>query len=256
MKNFKEITTKTLLLILFIIIFIIEAKAQKHDFYVNFDCSLSSFQAKTIPDYFRNIPVYKGDGGSTGLISRSQFEFLIMPSLDIGAQFNLENNCAFHFGFVFGASGDSEARNYTNAPGTNQRGNGAALTFSGISIQGPMTLLGAKPIVPFFFVTPKIAFEFPLSKKNYYPRISIDASYQLLTAINGWDRYNSNECNDFRTLAHVIPLGISYNIGFNDSGSFSTIGVGLKYFLNFQTSYGKEFGANIYPVGIFLNAGI
>ena len=210
-----------------------------------------------MPDYFRNIRAHKDDGGKeTGLISRSQFGFLAVGTINFGAQFNSENNCAFRLGFSAGGSGDSEERNYTSAPGTNERGTGAALTFSGISIQGPATLLGIKPSTPFFFVTPKISFDFPLNKNKYYPRISIDASYYLLTAINGWDRYSNNECNDFKTLAHVIPIGISCKIGSGKSDDPSNFGFGLKIFFNSQTNFGKEFGTNIFPIGAFVNIGI
>ena len=259
MKNFKKITTKAALLILLLIVFINQGKAQDSDFYVNFELDFFNFQSTAMPDYFRNIPAHKDDGGGqTGLINRSQYELLSMISLDYGNRYNYDKS-AFKFGIMYGYCGQTEGRNYTNARGTNQRGYGAALTFSGISIQGPLALLGVKPLMPLFFITPKISYEYLLSKKSSYPRISIGAYYELLTAVNGWDRYDNLQCNEFKILSHVIPISLSYRTKWgkpNNNGTVNGVGVGVRYFLNFQTSYGREFGVNTFPVGVFVNIGM
>jgi hypothetical protein len=257
MKKFRSKAVKAVLFFSFFAVYLNPAKAQKNDFYVNFDCDFSNF-AVTMPDNFRNIPKHKDNGGGpTGLISQSQFEFIGIISTSFGPNFNFNKFSALHIGIMIGTGNAKAERNYTNDPG-----NGAGFTFAGISIQGPATLLGIKPFVPLFFVTPEISFDFPVNKKNYYPRISIDASYQLLIASNGWERYDSHEYkdrfeyNEIRILAHVIPIGISYKMGFGDPNKPSFLGVGLKYFLNFQTEDGREFGTNIFPIGISLSVGI
>ncbi|MFZ4631930.1 MAG: hypothetical protein ACOYL8_01825 [Patescibacteria group bacterium] len=255
MRNFRIICVKILLPVVFIFIFINQTKGQDGDFFGNFDYSLSSFQVRNMPSYFRNIPAHKADGGRpTGLIIKSQYESMGIFLYHYGAKLYFDKS-TLRVGIVFGYSGETEGRNYTNAPGTNERGYGAALTFSGISIQGPLALLCVKPLTPLLFITPKASFEHPINDKHDYPKLAIDVSYQLLTAINGWDRYDNLQCNEFKILAHIIPIGISYRAGLGKPDDPLSFGVGLRCFLNFQTALGKEFDTIIFPVGIFVNYG-
>ena len=155
----------------------------------------------------------------------------------------LKNNLVVGLGIIIGGGCDDQGRNYTFNPGTDQRGYGAALTFSGIGIEGPLTLLGLKPVYPFALV-PKASLDIPLNNKKYRSIIGLSASYELLEAVNGWDRYNSHEANSTCVLAHVIPLSISFR--------FSGYEIGAQYLLNFKTNNGLAYGTEISQFGFFL----
>jgi hypothetical protein len=218
--------------------------AQENGYYMNFNYALSSFSVPKMSADFRTVPVHKDDSYySSGTINRADYKFDDFFGFEFGWQWKFLNNTAAGFGIVMGGSSDNQGRNYTTRPGSEQRGYGAALTFSGISIQGPISLLGIEPAYPIALI-PKGFFDIPLSDSGKGLTLSLSASYELLEAVNGWDRYDSYEVNDYKVLAHVIPLGISFR--------FKGIEIGGRYMLNFKTATGKNFGAEIYPFGLYL----
>jgi hypothetical protein len=196
---------------------------------------------------FRTVPVHKEDlkfdWYKSGTISRANYKFDDLFGFEFGWRRKYENNIGTGFGILVGICHDDYGRNYTNAQGTNRRGYGAALTFSGIDIQGPITLSGLNPFYPYSLV-PKVFLDLPLTNNGKGLFISLSASYELLEAVNGWDRYDSYQVNDFKVLAHIFPIGMSLN--------FNRIEVGGQYMLNFKTKTGNDFGAKIETFGFFV----
>jgi hypothetical protein len=85
--------------------------------------------------------------------------------------------------------GIGKERNYTNAPGTNQRGTGAALTFYDIDRRYVFKINGC--------VRPKIFSEMEfMNKKEFSFAFGYEVFPEKIVAINGWDRYNETEVKD------------------------------------------------------------
>jgi hypothetical protein len=98
-----------------------------------------------------------------------------------------------------------EVRNYTNHPGTNTRGYGAALTYIRAQTAfGP----GLNS-----FIFPHLFLE--LSKKNAF---SIGARIweEDLVIETGWDRYNRFESHQTHTLANMIVAGPYFRKNFRN----------------------------------------
>ncbi|MFZ4632491.1 MAG: hypothetical protein ACOYL8_04840 [Patescibacteria group bacterium] len=225
--------------------------------YMEGSYSYSSFTASSIPSSFRDVPAHKDDGGgSTGVINQASCGLNSIFSYEVGARRIYENKSSLSLGLIMGVAYNFAERNYTNHPGTDDRSIGAALTFSGIAIHGPSVILGLKPLYPGAFLSPKICYEFPLSRNHIYPRIGLDCGYQILTAVNGWDRYSSLEGNDFVTLGHIVPISISYRISMlekeSSDGRFG-LSVGARLYIVSWTKDGREFGSQAFPLGAYIS---
>lgn len=127
---------------------------------------------------------------------------------------------------------DNELRNYTNAPGTETRGYGAALTFVGIQKRGIIPVIENTFVDMILNIVPKIGVELMLSEKGN-SGFGFSLSYFLLQAVNGWDRNNSLEINKTYDLGHFMPVSVY--------GRYKRIEVGLVYPVALsKTNLGKE----------------
>ena len=133
---------------------------------------------------------------------------------------------------------DREERNYRNAPGTDQRGYGAALTYVEL-IQGGIVPSTGESFIDFLLNwTPEVKFEvapFSGDFKNVWLGVSL--SYCTLAAQTGWDRYDSLEVRENCVLAYEIPtrLYLSF-LDDKDEGGFT---VGAQFQPAIVTSLGK-----------------
>lgn len=130
-------------------------------------------------------------------------------------------------------------RNYTNHPGTDERGYGAALTYYSIKQNlssfslGLFSRLSCK-----IFEVPKDS-EFMPGTLNLFADYSVSAFRETFDVENGWDRYDSFEVNEEYKLIeyfleHNIKAGINFTI--RVTGKHEHMNLGLFA------------GANIYQV--------
>jgi len=135
-------------------------------------------------------------------------------------------------------------RNYTNYPGTDKRGSGAALTYYGLA-NGDLSHYND---VYSFFISPSIS--------PFYFEYSSELSHLYLT--RGWDRYNSLEVWKGSKLAEVITHNFIFgvrNFGFGERTNFDSCPIDFKLGFGiptaFKTSLGKEVNLNMKP-NVFL----
>jgi len=135
---------------------------------------------------------------------------------------------------AIGGFDDVKVRNYTNHPGTSTRGYGAALTFVGTEVRGLIPSFNNDlDFLSFIFnLTPKVFAEYCLDKERQF-RLGASLSYHQFNAINGWDRYDSYEIDETKTLAHIYPL--TFEITF-----YNCLSLGVVYNLHQLTSFGKK----------------
>lgn len=178
----------------------------------------SGLKIGNLPLDIRYVPIHPDDGyaseSSNGPILKNAFSICPIASSQIGKPIYMAKSglkvCARwllypHFEFY------KELRNYTDAPGTERRGDSAALTFVGLRVGGiipPFINTAGVGILDLLFnVTPEISWEPPsLAKQN----LALTLSYFQIQAVNGWDRYDKLEVNKRYVLAHCLPISIKY----------------------------------------------
>ena len=70
-------------------------------------------------------------------------------------------------------------------------------------------------------------------------------TYQRYACVNGWDRYNTLEINQKKTLAYIVPIDILF--------SFKYVEFGPRIPISWRTDAGKEFGTKIFSFGFVVN---
>jgi len=120
-------------------------------------------------------------------------------------------------------------RNYTNNPGSSQRGYGAALTFVGLETWGIIPAFDGGGLETFLNLTPEVLYK---RRINDQSSINFSLSYLSLQAVTGWDRYDSRDVKDRYTLAYCFPLGVTYQT--------EHFCAGVKYYLMSLTNIGEE----------------
>ncbi|MCX6795177.1 MAG: hypothetical protein NT165_00345 [Candidatus Falkowbacteria bacterium] len=220
-------------------------KADLFDFKIGF--STNQMNASHVSEDFRNVPIHPDDGsGPSGVIAKADYSVPFFLSLDFLYKHKFEGGIIFGGGLTLGCHfADLEERNYTNAPGTSQRGYGAALTYCGVIVEGPLGAAGVHPLINGMSVLPKLIFEVPIKKSLSF---SLAASYQAFSAINGWDRFDDKECNETKVLAHLFPLDASLRFNFSGWG----LELGSRYLITSLTGTGKDFGTKISPFGVYV----
>jgi hypothetical protein len=134
-------------------------------------------------------------------------------------------------------------RNYRNAPGTDKRGYGAALTYIGLKRSGVIPSTTINFLDVFLNWTPIMKAEVaPFDGKLSDVWFGVSASYYAFDAQTGWDRYDSLEVRKNYTLMHVFPVRIYMSIinreGNGTGGSGLTFGVQLNP--GSKTSWGEQ----------------
>lgn len=140
---------------------------------------------------------------------------------------------------------DNALRNYTNHPGTEKRGYGAALTFAGIEKRGIIPSHNGGWLNVFTNISPELFLEKLFSEKKEWS-VGASIGYFKFQAVNGWDRYDRLEINKTYALAHVVPVAAFIKRKIGGSG-YSEIGV--KFPIAKMTDIGKESGAKVSPSG-------
>ena len=207
--------------------------------------SWNAMSVSNLPQYLRDVPPHEGDGGwSSGTIERANYSFSFCIPYDIRYTFPSRRDVKFGLSLAISLPlVDFAERNYTNHWGTDERGVGAALTFSGITILGPLSsLAGVRPL-PAFNLTPRVFIEAPLGDATMHTSLG----YQSLSAINGWDRFDDLECYQTEVLAHLISL----NIGIGSTLWGVDYEIGPSILLPIKTEVGKNSGAKV-SSGLYL----
>ncbi|MFA6416927.1 MAG: hypothetical protein WCW61_01905 [Patescibacteria group bacterium] len=201
-----------------------------------FGSSWNRISVSHLPEYLRDIPAHKKDGGkATGIITREAYDYAFSIPFDLRYEYPSKTNTHFGFGITMVIPIESFAkRNYTNAPGTDKRGYGAALTFAGITTLGPFSsLAGIRPVLPGLAFTPNFFMETSL-KNNVKTHLAL--GYQALGAINGWDRYDQLQSRQIKVLAHIFSLSAGLKAKFLKTNWE----IGPSVLLPIKTSTGRE----------------
>lgn len=201
-----------------------------------FDVSLAFGNpvVNNLPLEIRNVPIHPDDSGVPGPVARTRYTMPVIASAGVRLirRSNFTGRLRWFFYPNHGLGGDIARRNYTNAPGTEQRGEGAALTFVGLEVGGIFPAvdgLGAASVL--LNVSPEAQWAFPLSR-NASTRLISTASYYRIEAVSGWDRFNGLDVRDRYTLAHCLPVTVGI-----DTGRFA---IGVQYPLISKTGQGKN----------------
>lgn len=226
----------------------VNLSAQKNYFEGRINCAIGYFHVASMPDYFRNVPIHADDGGgSGGLIEQSSYSNYFFPSLESFFLHATKKGYTWKVGFAMNFNpGDQQERNYTNAPGTSQRGFGAALTFAGTVPGGLTTIfIGTGSSIFSICFTPEVGLEIPLKHAiDKSPVLSFTGSLQTLWAVNGWDRFNTTEYNDKKLLLYTFPLDATIKFG--------GFVFGPRILMTFKTEAGREFKATTGPIGFIV----
>lgn len=207
--------------------------------------SLNAMSVSNFPQYLRYVPPHGGDGGwSSEAIEKANYAFLFYVPYETRYTFPSKRKIKFGLSVAITLPlvGFDE-RNYTNHPGTDQRGVGAALTFTGITILGPISSLTSVKPLPGFSLIPRVFIESPLGDATMHTSLG----YQSLAAINGWDRYDDLECYQKEVLAHLVSL----NIGIGSTLWGIDYEIGPSILLPIKTDLGRNSGAKV-SSGLYL----
>jgi len=243
------------------------AKAQKISFLKEFNMECIYYEEKTkienTPLEIRDVPKHPDDNyaynKNVAPIDNAKIKMgtgLEFFSLKFGGKLSLFNkNVQIKTGAGIGIELNLKQmiaeRNYTNYPGTSQRGVGAALTFYGVGKRYVVEKNGF--MRPFLFseLNMKII---PLNKENkYINKMGLGAGYEIfiekVVMINGWDRYNLLETWKRYNLCDLV-IGrpyISINLFNGEDVNFKLTG-GFDYILKKkETDIGKETKINYNP---------
>lgn len=163
----------------------------------------------------RDIPIHPQDDTipreHAGVIKKTEYSSATWFSLDFMLMKQLDKiDLGLGFSWIlypFYVFYDNELRNYTNAVGTEKRGDDEALTFVGIGTRGVIPhgdKLGAFNLL--WNVTPQFTLEIPIKSRN--AALGLSVSYHRLEAVNGWDRYNKLQVQHRYNMADIYPVSI------------------------------------------------
>lgn len=223
-------------------------------------------EAKDMPLSFRNVPVHPDDWGYPGPITSKKYAAAheAFLSLMYDWQFGRSESSPLRYDLgigldwmivpsAVGAGGDKAERNYMNAPGTDIRGYGAALTFVGVRQGGMIPSMDSQLADFFLNWTPRVRLEvapFGGYLENLWVGTSV--SYFTIDAENGWDRYDKLDVRETRTMLHVIPVRLYGMLLGKDSDMRVGIMAGVEFHPSFSTDFGSNAKAEIAPISGFL----
>ena len=204
------------------------------------------YKVQQMPLDFRSVPIHHDDSyalpSNWGPIKNEEYARDHWVSLDYAYLWNLDDHWSLGLGLVWildfwDSFGDESRRNYTNRPGTETRGYGAALTFASTGVRGLLEIGDGKDdfgsILNF---SPQIVLEYAFDKEKK-SRLSLSVSYHRFVALNGWDRYDAFEVYDKKNLADIFPVTLSY--------SYRFIGIGASYNFSELSSFGQKANTEI-----------
>lgn len=214
-----------------------------------------------MPMVVRNVPIYPDDLSyvppeNQGPISRlkysqsGDFDLAIMGAYQFSASDTspLRFNIGLGVDLLFASTGDMAERNYTNAVGTDARGEGAALTYAELfqgninSAENQDSLVNVAPIGKF-----EVA---PFNEPFRTVWFGVSASYFTVGAQNGWDRWDSFEPLDTFDLATVIPVRL-YTTCFIGESEHIGLTIGAQLNETLKTNLGEQAGLKVSPVAFF-----
>ncbi len=229
-------------------------------------------KVKDIPLSVRNVPVHPDDYGNSGPIQKDElnpadrvslFELKLGPKLTFfdrraflraGAGLDLNfSSQALEFWKEPNDRADIAERNYLNNPGSDQRGEGAALTYIYAGTRyTPTWNTFFKPYV------------FADAGFNITKHLSVRAGAKLfqeqIFLENGWDRYNSLETRDTFPLVDytVLQPFVSLNLKRDNYSSdkvrgYASLDVGFLYPLSeSKTKMGRQVTLNKNEPAVFV----
>ncbi len=196
-----------------------------------------------MPLEIRSVPIHPDDGYADPK-NWAPIDRLRYPSyglLNFGGGYVLHNDdirfCAEVF-FIFDLS-TSQERNYTNAPGTETRGYGAALTYLTFEQRGIISPSKYALLDFLDNISPEISGDLKLSEKN---QIYLGARISLFQAQaeNGWDRFDQSQINQIFSLGEYLPVSVYLRC--------HNVSLGVYYPVQIKlTDVGREAGIRIYP---------
>jgi len=199
-----------------------------------------SITIRNMPLEVRNVPVYPDDASRPGYTHGGPIEGVTNNSYGLimfcfGKDYKI-NNSIFSFSINWFATIPQEReRNYTNNPGSSERGEGAALTYVTFKEFGVFPSTHDEGADDLIALTPEIRYThiIPLKQPLF---LDGSISYFHLQAHSGWDRFDYKEINHVYDLAYYVPVSLSLCFHILNAGIYYPIRV-------YTTSMGKE--ANI-----------
>jgi len=162
-----------------------------------------------VPLRIRNVPIHKHDRGTPGPIShdKARVPYLVeLRAIKLGLETEINKDTHLdtyvNLGLTtknWNTGGQTRKRNYTNAPGSSQRGEGAALTYW-------------KPEIEEEFL-PSLNIDLCMhrGKKSEYV-IGTGIKKYTLSIENGWDRYDNLKKYKKYPLADIIENSLYFGI--------------------------------------------
>jgi hypothetical protein len=204
---------------------------------------LDGIIVENMPLAVRSVPIHPDDSYANvsdwAPIQRTRFNSNGMFSIngDYAFQNSKFRLCAGLT--LFFSMACQQERNYTDAPGTESRGGGAALTYVAMKELG---IVSAKISSPFEFldnISPEISGDVKLSEK-YDLSLGTSISYFRLQVESGWDRFDSKQIDNVFVFGDYLPVSVYLR--------WCGISLGIYYPLELnRTEIGKEADIRIYP---------
>ncbi|MBU2544911.1 hypothetical protein KKC65_00435 [Patescibacteria group bacterium] len=196
------------------------------------DLQFSTPSVKEVSNVFesiRNVPIHEDDPwGTPGVIAKNRGDapwIVELRFLNLGVEVDLDPtvwknyfDLSWNIGHWLMIGSDAQERNYTNAPGTEQRGYGAALTF---------WTPGYSRIIPGF----RTEFHF---ENNWF----VGAGFRKydLEIITGYDRYDKLKHRSHTDIGEIFETSVF--VGWNRVEDDST--AGFRVGANFNSYNGKD----------------
>jgi len=204
-------------------------------------------QVQTVPLEIRDVPAHPDDSSlSIAPIKDSEvthFPYTLNLEAKVGVGFegdNFDIRIGPKAGLVLtGNFSWPIERNYTNDPGSDTRGTGAALTYYNLQKEGLAFIPGASARV-----------SIPLGNQLIgFAEYSVDFLHQLFME-NGWDRYDKFEVRKTYKLAdlidHTIKVGINFPMGPEFASGEAYIGVTIPQIID-KTDLADETKLEVSP---------
>jgi hypothetical protein len=204
------------------------------------------FHVNNMPLEIRNIPNHRDDTGyerNQGPIEQKEY--------DINYKIDLSFMCVNEWPRVklnIGADwmilpwiGMNEAeRNYMNSPGSDTRGEGAALTYVDLRQVGVIPSTGYPFVDLFLNWTPRVTLEVaPFDGPFDNLWLGVSGSYCAYVAQSGWDRNNDSEVRKNYVLMHTFPVRTYATMMFGEKKT-SALTLGLEFEPGSKTDMGEQ----------------
>ncbi len=221
--------------------------------YVDFSLSRDG-KVNNIPERFRDIPNHSDDSSAhSGVIQDTSLGFGNALNVHGGAEFNFDHFRASLGGNLIFSLSETNERNYTSNPGSSQDGEGAALTYVGVTRGGLLTETFLDWGLPFGFgIVPAASLEYKLNEKV---SLGVGISYYNEILTSGWNRYSSREVKNSESLGDFFPIDLYLRYGGNNNEGLFFKG-GIRMNDQYQLSdLGKESEVEVNGPSFFFGIG-